>query len=121
MEPEVVEESTVFEVVTPVSWLPKVTLYASWWQEHIVTQHTYMAGREDMVRSVVSEPSVVLGGSTTVGSANPNFVIMLNERIVSQKGIPLGVVVDPQDGEIRTAYFNRSLASIDASKILWKP
>ena len=48
-------------------------------------------------------------GSSTMGTANPSYVIVLNSQIISQSGSPLAVIVDPQSAEIRTAYFNRSL------------
>jgi hypothetical protein len=99
----------LFIAQTRIPGLRRVTLFEQQWLEHIVTQHVYMIGREKQVEAVVSGATVALAGSSTMGTANPSYVIELNSQIISQSGSPLAVIVDTQSAEIHTAYFNRSL------------
>jgi hypothetical protein len=80
-----------------------------------------MLGKESLVQQVVSSPSHVLAGSNTSGTANPNYLMFMNNTVISRSGAPLGVAVNPATGEIRTAYFNRSFRTVNLSQALWTP
>jgi hypothetical protein len=110
----------IFAVSAPVLFLPTVFLEAARWNEHIVKNHSYMIGREKQVLEVASQPTYVLPGSVTAGTASPSYLLLINETVVSRGGSPLSVAVDPASGEIRTAYFNRSLRTIDMRHVLWR-
>jgi hypothetical protein len=110
----------LFVASCPVPGLPQIILSERRWLTHIVTQHTDMRGREGQVEAVITGATAALTGSNTSGTANPNYVILINDRIVSASGSPLCVVLDRQTAMVRTAYFNRSLRIVDKGRLLWR-
>ena len=104
-------------IATPLSWLPTVILYRDTWFDKIVKNHVEMVGKENIVRAVVSSPTVVCRGT-----ANPTYLVFLDSSIRSPGGTaPLTVYVDPSHRIVVSAYYNRSFARITPDQVVWHP
>jgi len=110
------EDDPLFTAKTPVPWLPPITLLRSTWERHILPNHSYMSGKEMVVRSTISRPSVVMPGIS-----DPANLIFVNMNVTTSKGHPLTVIVSPQKAIVLTALFNRSYRTIDQEMAIWKP
>jgi hypothetical protein len=76
-----------------------------------------MLGKEDAVRLVVSSPTAVC-----VASSNPGYRVFINNAIRSPGGPSLlTVYVDPVDGVVVSAYYNRSFPRLGSDRIVWQP
>lgn len=107
-------KTALFVVATPYPGAPTVTLFETTWTEHIVKRHVEMTGKMPDVQAVVKNVSTV-----STGTSAPNYVVFTNKDIVSPSGTPLGVIVDTEQGEIVTAYYNRTLKVIQSDQVLW--
>lgn len=110
------DRKPLFVVPTPLPGLPRVTLFADTWLDHIVQQHPYMQGKKTVVQATVSTPSVIMPGTS-----NPNYVVFVNQSVTSSAGNPLTVMINPKDQIIVTALFNRTFKIIVQEKALWLP
>jgi hypothetical protein len=106
----------LFTVPTPFPGVQQLTLFQDTWENHIVTGHVYMSGRETTVHAIASSPSVVLSG----GNPNPGYVVYLNQSLTTLRGSPIAVIVDPHERVIVTAYPDRSLRIIESGRVLWR-
>jgi hypothetical protein len=110
------ERKPLFTVKTPWVRVPEVTLHSDIWNEHIVSGHVQMTGREDDVRAIVSAPTAILAGTT-----NPSYAVYVKDAITTPGGTPISVIIDPDERLIVTAYPNRSLKIIPTERLLWLP
>jgi hypothetical protein len=111
------DRKPLFTVSTPWPRVPRATLLSDVWNDHIVKGHVEMSGREEDVRTIVTTPTAVLSGTT-----NREYVIYVSQAVTTPGGTPIGVVIDPEEQIIVTAYPNRSLKLvIPQERILWLP
>ncbi len=103
----------LFAVDTPVPGFERVTLYLDTWQDHVVSRHPELQGREEQVRGILIAPTLVCRSTSEESRA-----IFLRRDILSPKGSPLLVIVDRQALAVCTAYFNRSF---QPGATLWVP
>jgi hypothetical protein len=101
----------LFSVSTPYPETPQVVLCIQTWEEHIVKRHP--EAKLEEVR-MVTENVEIVSPSNSEGR-----VVFTNPTVTSPNGTPLGVIVDTRVGEIVTAYYNRSLTTIDKDQVLW--
>ena len=105
------------KIPTPVPGLPFVTLYQDTWADHIIKQHVYMAGKETLVETTVTNPTVVVPGTS-----NPDYVVFVNHQETSSQGSPLTVIIDPRDQVICTALYNKTFRVISPDQeVVWLP
>ena len=70
----------LFIAATSFHQVPRVTLYDSTWNEHIVKRHVELMGKLAEVETVISGATAVMSGSPM---SNPDYVIFLNRSISS--------------------------------------
>lgn len=105
------DRPVLFSVATPYPETPTVKLCVQTWEEHIVSRHAET--KLEDVRKVAESVE------TVSPSNSDGRVVFTSSSVTSPRGTPLGVIVDTLKGEIVTAYYNRSLKTIDQDQVLW--
>lgn len=107
--------TSIFTVKTPVPGLPEVSLRQDTWDRHIVPNHPYMAGRQELVRVTVMAPTVVVQGTS-----NPEYLVFVNHEETSSGGSPLTVMINPEIQIIVTSLYHRSFRVYAPESVIWQ-
>lgn len=108
--------TAIFTATTPFPGLPEVSLTRVTWDDHVLKQHPYMVGKEQLVQATVSAPSVIVRGTS-----NPDYIIFINQAETSSEGNPLTVIASPHLQIIVTSLYHRSFKVIAPELVIWPP
>jgi hypothetical protein len=101
----------LFIIPTAYPLTPQITLSEDRWQ-HIVERHPEVD--QQSVLDVTANLGIVFPTTTA-----PNIVMFVNPQITTPGGTPLGVIVQQDEAEIITAFYNRAIGQIPLSQALW--